>query len=441
MSESESQTPPPPAVETTETSPVLRTLRIELDAKRVRKAFDKAYKELGRNVRVKGFRPGKVPKAVLQKMYGAGLGEELEQQLVRESLGTAIEVAGVEPVAEPQVEASAPVEGEAFAYTATVEVRPAIELPELQGLPGQRPPVDVTDEELESELEALRQRRARFEDEPEGSESGPGSFLTLDYLGKIDGEPFEGGAAEGATIELGSGRMIPGFEDQLEGLAAGQERTISLTFPEDYPSEDVAGKDATFDVTVSKVQRKVVPDLDDAFASEVDEELDGLDALRDKLRTDMTEAREGQAKEALQRSVMDALIERTEFDVPPGMIERRLDQQLRRAHDQLAQSMGHEELHRRLSEWAESWRPEAERDVREHLLLDAVADQQEIESDDAEVDAKLETMARDQGIDPDRLRQIYEQQGMAEALKAQIRSDKALEFLLAGAKVEEIAGS
>ncbi|MCP3986722.1 MAG: trigger factor [bacterium] len=438
MSENET---PTLAVETTETSSILRTLRVELDRKRVRSAIDRAYKELGKTVRVRGFRPGKVPRPVLQKMYGASVGQELEQQLVRETLPAAIEQAGLEPVAEPQVEAEAPVEGEAFAYTATIEVRPAIELPELTGLPGQRPPIDVTDEELETELEQLRQRRASFEDEPDGSEAADGSFLTIDYLGKIDGEPFEGGTAEGATIELGSGRMIPGFEEQLEGMASGQERTISVTFPDDYPSEDVAGKAATFDITLTKLQRKALPELDQAFAKEIDEELDGVDALREKLRGDLTETREGQAKEALRRSVVDALIERTEFDVPPGMIERRLNQQLQRAHQQLGQSMPEEELHQRLSEWSESWRPEAERDVREHLLLDAVADGQEIESSDDEVAEKIESMARDQGIDPDRLRGVYDEQGMGDALKAQIRSDKALEFLLAGAKVEEVAGS
>lgn len=438
MSENET---PALAVETTETSPILRTLRVELDSKRVRKAIDRAYKDLGKTVRVRGFRPGKVPRPVLQKMYGASVGQELEQQLVRETLPEAIEQAGLEPVAEPQVEADAPVEGEAFTYTATIEVRPSIELPELAGLPGTRPPIEVTDEEIENELEQLRQRRSRFEDEPEGTEAAAGSFLTINYLGKIDGEAFEGGTAEGATIELGSGRMIPGFEEQLEGMATEQERTISVTFPDDYPSEDVAGKAATFDIKLTKLQRKVVPDLDDAFAKEIDEELDGVDALREKLRGDLTEAREGQAKDALQRSVIDSLIERTEFDVPPGMIERRLNQQLQRAHEQLGKSMPEAELHQRLTEWSESWRPEAERDVREHLLLDAVADHQEIESSDDEVSEKIEGMARDQGIDPDRLRGIYDQQGMGDALKAQIRSDKALEFLLAGAKVEEVAGS
>ncbi len=428
-------------VETTETSPIQRSLQIEVDAKRVRKAFDRAYKDLAKQARVKGFRPGKAPRSVLEKMYGASIGEELEQQLVRETLYEAIAQAELAPVSEPQVEAQAPAQGEAFVYTAVVEVKPEIELPELTGLPGQRPAVDVTDDDVQGELDALKERRARYEDEEEGATATSGHHVTIDYVGKIDGELFEGGQAEGASIELGSGRMIPGFEDGIEGMTLGEEKQIRVTFPEEYPAEDVAGKDATFDITLQGIKRRVLPELDDAFAKEVDEELDGIDALRDKLRTDLVEGKERQAKEALHKSLMDALIERTEFDVPAGMIERRLNQQLQRAHEQLKQAMPHDELHQRLNEWSESWRPEAEREVREHLLLEAVAAKQEIEVGDEALDRKLEEMARDQGMDKDRLRSAYEEQGVLDALRSQIASDQALEFLMAGAKVEEISGT
>jgi len=431
----------PLTVETTETSPIQRSLQIEVDAKRVRKAFDRAYKDLGKQVRVKGFRPGKAPRSVLEKLHGASIGEELEQQLVRETLYEAIEQAGIAPVSEPQVEANAPVQGEAFVYTAVLEIKPTIELPELTGLPGQRPAVDVSDEAVQSELDALKDRRARFDDEEEGATATSGHHVTIDYLGKIDGEPFEGGQAEGASIELGSGRMIPGFEEGIDGMTVGEERNIRVTFPDEYPAEDVAGKEATFDIKVGQIKKRVLPELDDAFAKEVDEELDGIDALRDKLRADLLEGQEREAKEALHKSLIDVLIERTEFDVPAGMIERRLSQQLQRAHDQLKQAMPHEDLHQRMSEWSESWRPEAEREVREHLLLEAVAAKQEIEVSDDDLESKLEEMARDQGMDKDRLKSAYEEQGVLDGLRSQIASDQALEFLIAGAKVEEISGT
>ncbi|MAE96130.1 MAG: trigger factor [Deltaproteobacteria bacterium] len=431
----------PISVETTETSAIQRSLRVEVDAKRVRKAFDRAYKDLGRQVQVRGFRPGKAPRSVLEKMYGGSIGEELEQQLVRETLPDALEQAGVEPVSEPQVDAAQPTAGEPFSYTAVVEVKPAIELPELAGLPAQKPSIDVTDDEVEEELTGLRERRAYFEDEEAGTPAAQGSHVTIDYLGKLDGEPFEGGAAEGATVEIGAGRMIPGFEEGIEGMSAGDAKTITVTFPEEYQAAELAGREATFDIDVRQVKRRVLPELDDALAKELDEELESLDALRERLRNDLAERKEASAKEALHRSLVDALIERTEFDVPPGMIERRLNQQIQRAHQQLADAMPHEELHQRLGEWSESWRPEAEREVREHLLLDAIAEKQGIEVSDEDLQAKLEEMAREQGMDPDRLRSLYDEQGMLEALRAQLGSDKALEFLIAGAKVEEVAGT
>lgn len=431
----------PISVETTETSSIQRTLRVEVDAKRVRKAFDRAYKDLGRQVRVRGFRPGKAPRSVLEKIYGGSIGEELEQQLVRETLPDALEQAGVEPVSEPQVDSSQPTRGEGFAYTAVVEVKPTIELPDLAGLPGSKPSVDVGDEDVEQELARLRERRAFFEDAEAGAPAEQGSHVTIDYLGKFDGEPFEGGTAEGATVEIGAGRMIPGFEEGIEGMSVGETKSITVTFPEQYQSEELAGREATFEIEVRQVKRRVLPELDDAFAKEFDDALEGLDALRERVRGDLVEGKERSAKEALHRSLIDALIERTEFDVPPGMIERRLDQQIQRAHEQLVKAMPHDELHQRLGEWSESWRPEAEREVREHLLLDAVAEQQSFEVSDEELQTKLEEMAREQGMDPDRLRKIYDEQGMEETLRSQLSSDKALEFLIRGAKVEEIAGS
>ncbi len=429
------------SVETTETSPIERSLRVQVDAKRVRKAFDRAYKDLSKQAKVRGFRPGKAPRSVLEKMYGASIGEELEQQLVRETLTDAILQAGIDPVSEPQVDAEAPVQGEAFSYTALLEIKPSVELPDLVGLPGERPPVEVSDEDVQGQLDNMRDQRARFEDEDEGATAGQGSHATINYLGKVDGVAFDGGTAEGASIEIGSGRMIPGFEEGIEGMAVDEEKVITVTFPEEYQAEELAGKEATFDIKVTQLKKRVLPELDDAFAKEIDAEIEGIDALRDRTRTDLVENAERQAKESLHRSLIDALIERTEFEVPPGMIERRLNQQLQRAHEQLAQAMPHEELHQRMNEWSESWRPEAEREVREHLLLEAVVAKQEIEVEDSELDAKLEEMARDQGMAVDRLRSAYEEQGVLEAFRAQIASEKALEFLIAGAKVEEITGT
>ncbi|MCG8590274.1 MAG: trigger factor [Proteobacteria bacterium] len=430
------------SVTTTEESPVLRKLEAEVDVRRVRKAFDKAYRELGRSVRVKGFRPGKAPRAVLEKLYGASMVEEIERTLVSESLPEAVEQSGIEPVAEPSIDAAAPSSDEAFRYTAEIQVKPAIELPELGGLPAMRPVVLVDDTAVDDELEGLRQRRAPMVDDEEGATAAEGHHVSLDYAGRIDGELFEGGSAENAIVEIGSGRFIPGFEEQLVGATAGEERQLTVAFPDDYPAEDLAGKEAVFDVKVHALQRRQVPDLDDAFAKELGlEGVETLEELREKIRTDLTERQENAAKEALHRSVMDSLIERAEFEVPPGLIDRRLQQRLEMAHQQLGQMLPHEELHQRLAQWQEEWRPDAERDVREALLLEAVAREKEFDASDEEVDAKIEDLAREQGMAVPRLRKAYEERGMIDSLRQRLAEEKALEFLAAEAKVEETTGT
>jgi trigger factor len=429
-------------VTTTETGPIERSLAVEVDAKRVRKAFDRAYRDLAKSVKVRGFRPGKVPRPVLEKLYGASMGEEIERLLVSETLAEAVAQSGVEPVAEPAIEAEVPQPGEPFSYTATLEVKPAIALPELTGLPGTKPPVLVEDSDVEGELQGMRESRAPLEDEPEDAVASAGSVLTLDYEGRVDGELFEGGQAEGATVELGTGRFIPGFEEQLEGVRAGEERELRVTFPEDYPAEDVAGKEAVFLARVHSMRRKQVPELCDAFAAELGiEGVETLEALRERLHKDLVERREKAADDELRKSVMDSLIEQTEFQVPPGLVDGRLSQRLEMAHQQLGSLLPEEELHARLREWQQEWRPDAERDVRETLLLEAVATKQAVEATDEEVEERLERMARDQGIALERLRQNAQERGALESLRARIREEKALEFLLAEARVEATTGT
>lgn len=430
------------SVSATERSPVLRALSVEVEEPDVRNAFEQVYRNLAKSVSVRGFRPGKTPRAVLEKLYAATVAEEVERLLVNETFAAAVQRSGVVPVVEPSIEAEPPKPGQAFRYTAEVEVKPSVTLPELEGLPASRPAVQVRDEDVESELEDLRLRRAPLEDEPEGARAGDGSLLTVSYQGRIDGELFEGGSAENAQIEIGAGRLVPGFEDGLRGATAGEQREVEVIFPADYAAEDLRGKKAVFSVDVRALQRRRLPDLDDAFAKGLGEAgLETIEALRARLREAITERRERAAQQALRRSLLDALIERTAFEVPPGLVDRQLSQRLSRAHEQLHSLMPHEELHARMDEWRVAWRPEAEREVRESLLLDAVAGQQGFEATEAEVQGRIEEIAREQGIAPARLATLYEERGLTPALRVRIREEKALEFLTSRAKVAETSGT
>lgn len=419
-------------------SPVRHRLEVQLGAARVRKAFDRAYRDLGRRVRVKGFRPGKVPRSVLERLYGASVAEEIEQVLVRETLGDAIEQAGLEPVATPSIDASPPSPDADYAYVAHVETKPPIELPELEGLPAKKPRVEVGDDEVLTELGRLQERHAPVVEEPEGTQAEIGHVLSVDFVGRIDGKPFEGGSGRGVEIEIGSAEFLPGFEEQLVGAVADEDRRVTVRFPDDYGNAELAGREAVFDVHVVEVKRRQIPDLDDEFAKDVGD-FETLDALRERIRNELLEMRESEAKAALRSSLLDVLIERTAFEVPAGLAEQRLERQLRQAAARFHGQLPDDALRAQLERWREEWRPAAEREVREQLLLEAVAREHHLEVEDAEVAAHIEKLAASQGVTADKLGKAVGEEVLEAMARGQLRDEKALEFLAAKAKVEEIA--
>ena len=425
-------------VETHEESPTLRRLEVRVPEEQVRRAFDEAYRDLAKSARVKGFRPGKVPRKVLERLYGATLGEEIERALVHRTLPLALSRAGVEAVSSPSVDAQPPRPGEVFGYKALVEVRPPIELPKLAELEGRRPIVLVGDDEVEQRIEELRRRHAPIVEELEGTAAADGHLLNIDYVGRIDGEPFEGGSGRDVDLEIGSGRFLPGFEEQLVGATAGDDREVTVTFPDDYGAPQLAGRTAVFQVHVADVKRRDLPALDDDFAKDLGE-FETIGALRDRIHEDLRASREQDAAAELRRSLLDALVERTEFEVPPGVTEAQLERRLRMAAQQLHGVVPDEALHGQLQRWSEEWKPAAEREVRERWLLDAVAESRELAVEDAAVAEQVEQMAAGQGVSAKTLRERVGTELLDASIRDDLRRQAALDFLAATAKVEEIA--
>jgi len=417
-------------------TPVLHRVEVEVDASRVNRAFDRAYRDLARQARVKGFRPGKAPRSVLEKLYGGSVAEQIEQTLVSETLVEAVEQAGLDAVAEPVIEAGAPEPDTAFRYTARIEVKPAIELPELSGLPARRPRVEVGDADVERELEGLRNSQSQLIEEPEATPLADEHVAVIDFVGRVEGEVFEGGSGQGVELTVGAGQFLPGFEEQLHGASSGDDREVTITFPDDYGNESLAGKEAVFAVHVAAVKRREVPELGDEFAKDLGD-FETLDALRERIRSDLTEAREREARSALHRSVLDALSERVSFDVPPGMIEMQLKRRLESAHQRLGGQVPHDALHEQMARWREEWREAAERDVRDALLLEAIGDAEALEVAAEDVEARIQEMAEQQGVKPERLRQALGGESLESSLRRQLRDERALEFLATRAKVEE----
>ncbi len=426
-------------VEATEESPILRVLSVTVAAAQVDKAFDRTYRNLRKEVRVKGFRPGKAPRSVLERMYGASIPDEIQRLLVAETLADAMELASITPITEPSLDAERPAPGDVFAYKARLELKPEIELPDTKGLPGRRPSVEVGEHEVLTQLESLRERSAPVVEEPEGTTAEDGHFLTIDFVGHVDGEAFEGGSAKGHEIELGSDRFVPGFEPQLVGAVAGDDRQLEIDFPEDYGNTDLAGKHAVFDVHVEAVKARKLPELDDEFAKDLGDEFETLEELRDRIRSDLKSQRDHAAERVLRRAVMDSLIERTDFAVPPGAVERQLQHQIESFRREYENQIPAEVLQSQLARMAEEGRQAAERRVREAFLLEAVAKAESIEATDEDVDQRLDEMAEGRGTSPAELRKIAHEQGWNEAIRSELVDQKALDFLVESADVEEIA--
>jgi trigger factor len=430
----------PARVSVQEESSVERRLEVEIDPAHVDAAWDRAYRALAQRVRVRGFRPGKAPRSVLEKLYGGALAGEVEHSLVARSLPRALRESGLEPASEPSIDAGPPAPGATFRYVARVEIRPEVALPGLAGLPARKPRVEVGVADVEGELERLRQHRASLLEEPEGTAARAGHVVTLDYDGTLDGEAFEEGRGRDVAVELGSGRLLPGFEEQLLGAGAGDAREVRIRFPEDWQPASLAGRDAVFAVRVKELKRREVPELDDEFAKDLGE-FESLSALRERVRADLVGSRERESRRVLVRTLLDSLLERTSFEVPAGLVEAQLRRRLDQAHRELEPSVPHDVLHRQIERWQEEWRPIAEREVREELVLDAVVRERGIEVEEAELDARLVELAGPDPKEQQRLRRSWRERGLHGALRAGMAREKALDILLGEAKVEETTGT
>jgi trigger factor len=296
--------------------------------------------------------------------------------------------------------------------------------------------VDVRDEEIDERLEALRERNAPIVEEPAETALAAGHVATIDFVGRIGGESFEGGSGQAVELEVGAGQFIPGFEEQLVGAVAGDDVEVNVTFPAGYGNADLAGKEAVFACHVAAVKKRQIPELDDEFAKDIGD-FDSLDALRTRIHDDLAAAAERESKQVLRRSIMDALVERSDFEVPAGMVERQLERQIQSAHQRLHGQIPEESIGQQLEQWREQWREGAEREVREGLLLEAVARDQKIEVEDSEIEARIAAMATEQGLDDAALRKAYGDADLARAMRAQLVDEKALAFLVGEARVEE----
>jgi trigger factor len=402
----------------------------EVPAAEVEKRVAVAARQLGRNLRIPGFRTGKVPPPVIVQRVGR---EAVLDEAVRESIAgwysAAIGKANIVPVGEPDLNlADLPGEGEPLRFSIEIGVRPEAKLGAYEGLEvGRREPA-VTEEAIDAEVEALRERSAKLET-TDGA-AGTGDFVVMDYLGTLEGEPFPGGEGRDQMVELGSGRLVPGFEEQLEGAQAGDERTVTISFPDDYGATELAGREAEFAVTVKEVKAKELPPLDDDLAAEAG--FDTLDELRADIRERLSEAQASQIDAEFREAAVDSAVAAATIDVPDALVDARA----RELWEQMVHTLSHQGISREMylqiagkdeeAIIAEN-RESAARDLRREAVLAAVVEAEGIEASDEEVLESLERAAAADRTSPKKLLERLRSSGRLESLKADLAQRKAID--------------
>jgi len=408
----------------------------EVPASEVTKRVEQAARGLGRGMRVPGFRPGKAPAPVVIKRVGR---EAVLDEAVRESIGgwyaAAIDDAKVVPVGEPDLDLSAlPGEGEPLRFAIEIGVRPPATLGDYKGLEVPRREAEAGDEAIAEEVDRLRERSAKLETVDRAAARG--DFVVMDFAGSVGGTPFAGGEGRDQMVELGSGRLVPGFEDQLEGAGAGEERTVKVTFPEDYQAEELAGQDAEFAVTVKEVKAKDLPELDDEFAEEAG--FDTLDELRDDIRSRITESESSRIEAEFREAALDAAVANATIEVPDALVEARS----RELWDQMMHSLSHQgiskEAYLRISgreeeEIIEQGKEDAAQALRREAVLAAIIEAEGIEPGEDEI---LEAVgqAADGDMSPKKLLERLKSAGRLDALKEDLAQRKALDLVTESAK-------
>ncbi len=412
-------------------------LTFEVSAEEFDKALDQAFKKVAKDVQIPGFRKGKIPRGLFEKRFGV---EALYQDAVDIVLPTAymqaVDEAEIEPVDQPDIDIESIGKGEPLVFTAKVTVKPEVKLGEYKGLEVEEETVEVTDEDVMHDLEHQREHHAELVVKEDG-EIEEGDTAVIDFEGFVDGEAFEGGKAENHSLEIGSGQFIPGFEEQLIGKKPGEEVEVNVTFPEDYHAEDLAGKEATFKVTIHEVKFKELPELDDEFAKDLDDEVETLEELKAKKKEQLLEQKKQDADNKKRETLIEKASENTEIDIPDAMVETELDQMVQEFEQRLQMQGMTLEMYTQFSGQdkdglKEQMREDAEKRVKTNLTLDAIAETEELEASDEDVEAELDKMAEMYGAEKEQIRQMLG--GNAEALKNDLKKRKAIDFLVEQSK-------
>ena len=380
-------------------------LTFEIQPDKIKEGLDIAFNKVKKSLNVPGFRKGRVPRQIFNKMYGEeALYQDALNALLPEAYANAVSESKIKPVSQPEINVESMEKDSAWVLSAKVTVEPEVELGEYKGLEVMKHSTDVSDKEVADELERRRKQQAELvlkEDEP----AAEGDTVVIDFEGKVDGKPFDGGKAENYSLELGSKTFIPGFEDQLVGHKAGDEVEVKVTFPDDYQAKDLQGKDAVFEVKIHEVKQKELPELDDDFAKDIDDDVDTLEELKAKVKDEIKEQKEAAAKNAVQEEAISKAVENAKIgDIPEAMIEDDVQRQMDQYFSGMQQQGINPDMYFKLTGTSEEdlrkqFREGSEERVKTNLVLEAIVEKENIEVSEDEINDEIKDLATQYGMD------------------------------------------
>lgn len=415
-----------------------RAYEVTIPASEIASRIDAEVKKIAPQVKMPGFRPGKVPANLVKKMHGEQLHAQTVNDVIRESVDGLMAEKALRPAMQPSVNLGEGYEeGKDATLTVELEILPEIDTPDIGSLKLERLTVPVKDEAVEESLKNIADQQKSYKDAPKSKKAGEGDQLIIDFVGSIDGEEFEGGKAEDAPLVIGSGQFIPGFEEQLTGSKTGDDKTITVTFPEDYPAEHLAGKDAQFAVSVKQVKVEGETKLDDDFAASLG--LDSLDKLKELLKGQLEQETNGLTRTQMKRQLLDQLAAGHDFPVPEKMVDAEFDQIWAQLQQEAAKDENPEEAQKEIEAEKDDYRNIAERRVRLGLLLSEIGQQNGVEVSQQEMSMLIQQAAQQyREEDRERFVQYVQQEPMAAAqLRAPLYEDKVVDFLFEKAEVTE----
>jgi trigger factor len=422
-------------VEIENLSDIKRKLKIEVPSAEVTQEVDRAYRETGKQAKVKGFRPGKVPRSVLEMYYRKQIEQDVSDALVRRSLAEVLKDKGLDPINLSWPEPVPPiVAGEDFRYSVEVEISPEFTAADYLGFKLEAPVVEVTDAEVDARLEEIREANALLKPPADDRGVQEKDFVVLDYQAYFAGEPVEGGKAEGTYVEVGSGKFSAEFEQSLIGLRPEAEARFAVALPDDFVNPLLAGKVVDFQVKIHEVKEKVVAEIDETFARNLGGNFQTVADLRTALREDIINTKERERQAYLENQVADKLLAGHQFEVPPTLVLTEQENMLRDQMERFSQH-GMNPAKMDTTKMLDVMKPMAERRVKVRLVLSQIADQENLVVDESEIDAALARIAVNNRVDVPEVRKFYEERDLLGSLRRTLRDDKTMKFLLEKAEI------